>query len=66
VENKGDNTGDDEVEMWHHCTLVGESAVGQARRTSMERGERVCDRGASTAAAGVPAPARSRAVSTSK
>ena len=51
MENKGDNTGDDEVEMWHHCTLVGESAVGQARRTSMERGERVCDRGASAAAA---------------
>lgn len=32
MENKGDNTGDVEDEMWHHCTLVGESAVGQAPR----------------------------------
>ena len=46
--------------MWHHCTLVDAlvdevSAVGQTRRTSMEkhgeRSERVCDRGASAAAA---------------
>ena len=60
VENTGGNTGDDEDEMWHHCTLVDAlvdevSAVGQTRRTSMEkhgeRSERVCDRGASAAAA---------------
>ena len=52
MENTGGNTGDDEDEMWHHCTLVDAlvdevSAVGQTRRTSMEkhgeRSERVCD-----------------------
>ena len=60
MENTGGNTGDDEDEMWHHCTLVDAlvdevSAVGQTRRTSMEKhgeqSERVCDRGASAAAA---------------